>query len=75
MSFDPEAFKNDFEKALNIAEGIRAPTPVKAVVHKQAGIEVLVAQCPHCRTQAALSGEGKHLCRGCNNWLDYKREA
>jgi hypothetical protein len=74
MSFDPDLFRSEMDKAQNIAEGIRTATPVKAAARKQGNVDILVAGCPHCRTVAALSGEGKHLCRGCHNWLDYKRE-
>lgn len=74
MGFDPELFKREMEKSLEIAEGVKTPTVVVAKVRRQGNVEILVAACPHCRVIGALTGEGKHLCRGCFQWLDFKRE-
>lgn len=66
--------REELETSLGIAAGVRAPVKVKALVHQQAGQECLIARCPRCSTLAGLSGEGKHLCRGCYHWLEYCRE-
>jgi hypothetical protein len=66
--------KKALEDAVSIAEGIRSARAIPARVVHQAGQEILVAHCPVCNTEAALSGEGKHLCRTCHIWLDYRRE-
>lgn len=65
------------ERSLEIAERSNTPIDVKAKVTKQMGQEVLVARCPmpNCGEVAALSGEGKHLCRRCHTWLRYVRES
>lgn len=70
--FDVEAFRKKYDLCQNVAEAVRAPTLVPAVSHVQAGKEILVGQCP-CGALAALSGEGKHLCRHCNTWLQYEK--
>ena len=70
-----DRLKKQLEDSANIAEGVRAPLKVPALVHRQAGQEILVAPCPRCHTVAALSGEGKHLCRVCHTWLEYVRES
>ena len=57
---------------LVIPAGAPAATRVPAVRRTQAGQDILVARCPHCSTVAALSGPGKHLCRGCHKWLEYE---
>lgn len=75
MTFDPELFKKRFDEACEVAEGVRAPTEIVARVRKQAGQEILVGMCPHCKTTAALDGEGRHLCRTCDRWLKYIRES
>lgn len=62
------------ERSLEIAERSTTPIDVRAKVTKQMGEEVLVAKCPACGEFAALSGEGKHLCRRCHTWLNYRRE-
>jgi hypothetical protein len=72
MSFDPEVFRKEFDRALEVASGVKNPTVVEATTLKQAGVEILAAHCPACRTLAALAGPGKHLCRGCGTWLDYR---
>jgi hypothetical protein len=72
--FDMDQFRAEFNKAADVADGVRAAQKVKAQVVKQAGAEVLAARCPKCRTLAALSGPGKHLCRTCHQWLEYVRE-
>jgi hypothetical protein len=73
VAFDLEAFRREWDKAQEIAEAVRCPLVVRAVVRIQAGREILVGRCP-CGTVAALSGEGKHLCRLCWRWLRYVRE-
>ena len=72
--FDQAAFRKQFDEACNIAEGVRTPTDVRAVVRRQAGQDILVGRCPHCGETAALDREGKHLCRRCHRWLRYRRE-
>ncbi|HEX5272705.1 MAG TPA: hypothetical protein VFW33_19545 [Gemmataceae bacterium] len=62
------------QRSLEIAEGAKAPIDVRAKVGKQMGQEYLIARCPSCGEVAALSGEGKHLCRRCHAWLRYVRE-
>lgn len=38
----------------------------------QCGCTILVGRCPHCNTEAGLTGEGLHLCRTCFRMLRYK---
>lgn len=68
-----EKFHKELHKAQEIASPIAA-VKVAATVVVQAGQEILVARCPRCPTVAALTGEGKHLCRHCFTWLEYVRE-
>lgn len=72
---EADELKRQLEMSCNIAEGVRLPQDVTAQVRKQCGQEILVARCPKCKTVAGLSGEGKHLCRGCYTWLRFRREA
>jgi hypothetical protein len=51
----------------------RTLTTIRARPLAQAGSTALVGTCP-CGTTAALSGEGRHLCRKCGRWLRYVRE-
>jgi len=69
---DPLDLQANFLKALEQAEAVQA-VDVPARVVLQAGREVLVAACPKCGHLAALSGEGKHLCRHCATWLRFVR--
>ncbi len=73
MTFDPALFAKHMDEALTVAEGIRAPVEIRAKVRKQGGVEILVGRCV-CGEVAGLAGEGKHLCRRCSTWLEYKRE-
>lgn len=68
-------FQRQFLEACDVADRIRQPLDVRAKVRTQAGRQVLVGRCPKCGTVAALSGEGKHLCRGCRAWLRYRRDS
>mgnify|MGYP007083497170 FL=1 len=72
---ETDELRRQLDIAANIAEGVRLPIDVVARVRKQCGQEILVARCPKCKTVAGLSGEGKHLCRGCYTWLRFRREA
>ena len=47
---------------------------VRAKAIQQMGTEVLVARCPRCGTVAGLTGEGRHLCRTCHQWLRYIKD-
>jgi hypothetical protein len=71
--FDPDKFHEQLIRNLEVAEGVKTPKDVLAKPFVQAGQEVLVGTCPNCSTRAALSAEGKHLCHGCNQWLQYRR--
>lgn len=66
--------RQQLDLAANIAEGVRAPLDVKAVARKQCGQDILVGRCPKCKTTAGLTGEGRHLCRGCYTWLRFRHE-
>lgn len=68
---EQERLHSEFLKSLEIAERVRDPIPVRCVKQQQCGLDILVARCPHCNTIGALSGPGRHLCRGCHNWLLY----
>lgn len=70
-----DELRRQLELSCEIAEASMIPTDVKAHVRRQMGAEILVACCPHCGEQAALSGEGKHLCRRCHRWLRYRRDS
>ena len=71
---DPlDRFLKELTAAQNVADGF-APMKVRAKVYRQMGRDVLVARCPRCGVIAGLDGEGKHLCRGCHQWLHYVRE-
>jgi hypothetical protein len=76
MAFDQERFRREFERSLEIAEGVGRPIDVKAAVVRQGGRDCLRGVCPVCRTAALLSEEGKHLCRNakCHRWLRFRRE-
>jgi len=67
-------FQRGLDRARNVAGDVLAPVDVVAQVLVQAGHECLVADCPKCGQRAALSGEGRHLCRRCLTWLRYVRE-
>lgn len=69
-----QRLRDDLEQSITIAQGVRAPTKVPAKRFTQCGQPALVARCPHCHTVAGLSGEGRHLCRGCYRWLEYVDE-
>lgn len=75
MPFDATEFRRKFEECCDIAEGIKRPLEVRAVPRIQADREILVGRCPvrNCGSVAALSGEGRHLCRKCGTWLRYVR--
>lgn len=74
MTWDPEAFRKQFLEACDIADGVRTALEVRATPAIQGGREVLFGTCPRCKQVAALSGEGKHLCRRCRSWLRYVRD-
>lgn len=68
-----DRFNQQLDRAREIADPLK-PRKVVAQVRTQAGVEILVAACPRCNAKAGLTGEGKHLCRGCHLWLEYVRE-
>jgi hypothetical protein len=68
-----EGFRKKFEQACDDARGVNNPVEVRAKVKVQAGQEILLGRC-RCGEHAALSGEGRHLCRRCGTWLRYIRD-
>ncbi len=72
--FNQALLDKALEQAQDFAKRQTALT-VEATPAKQAGQDILVGACPRCRNVAALSGEGKHLCRACGQWLDYKAKS
>lgn len=76
FDFDYGAFFRQLDKAREIANDRRTTARrvvVEAKVSTQAGAEILIASCPKCNEPAALDGEGRHLCRRCFTWLEYRR--
>jgi hypothetical protein len=71
---EADDLRQQLDLAVSIAEGVRAPLDVKAIARHQCGVPVLVARCPKCKTIAGLTGEGKHLYRGCYTWLRFRHE-
>lgn len=66
-------FLKKYDECRDHASRQRALTTVRARPLLQAGSEALVGRCP-CGEVAALSGEGRHMCRRCGRWLRYVRE-
>lgn len=63
-----DALSEQLQKNIELAEGIKCPLTVEGRPFRQAGQGALAARCP-CGCEFALSGEGKHLCRHCNRWV------
>jgi hypothetical protein len=76
VSFSWDKFLKKFGQAEEQAKKASGPLTVRAKPLAQAGSTVLVGKCPvrHCGEVAALSGEGRHMCRRCGAWLRYVRE-
>ena len=47
---------------------------VQAEQRTQVGLPILVGRCPKCNAEAALSSEGRHCCRGCGAWLQFRKK-
>ena len=71
--FDPAGFLQKLARCQEQANSAVNPKVVRAKPLEQAGRTALVGACA-CGEVAALSGEGRHLCRRCGAWLRYVRE-
>ncbi len=74
MASDPLAILRALTEAHRRALAPLDAAPVPALKHTQCGQPCLVAECPRCRTVAAIAGHdlGRHLCRGCGLLLGYE---
>jgi hypothetical protein len=70
---DPQSLSEQWQKAVEHYQQMDA-LEVLSEPRQQAGQEILVAACPRCHTVAALSGEGRHLCRTCGQLLRYRKK-
>ncbi len=72
--WDAEAFHREMDLAMNIAAGVHDAVAAPAVKRQQGGVDILVGRCPLCGVLFAISGPGKHLCRGtCGRWLQVEK--